>query len=88
MQQFASQLFSSMIGQGSALRLLCIKPCYYEIDWLLVARDANGHQWPEYNYTPGQLTGTIGKSEVVAVPLKAARSEFPNNGALYYMTER
>jgi hypothetical protein len=44
----------------------------------------NSHRWPEYKYTLKQLTGTMGQKEVVAVPLRAARLEFPDNSALQY----
>jgi hypothetical protein len=84
MQDFANEIFRSMAKQGSAPRLLSINPSGYILGSSLVERDAYGHRWPEYNYTSGQLTGTMGKSEVVAVPLKAARSEFPNNWTLQH----
>jgi hypothetical protein len=48
-----------------------------------MAVDSNGHQWSDYNYMPGHVS-IMGKDQMVAVPLGAATSEFPNNSALQH----
>jgi hypothetical protein len=83
-QGFANQIFRHMTKQGSHLKLLSINPSQTPSSCSLLARDTNGHQWPEYNYIQGRLTDTMGNTEVVAVPLKAATLEFPDNWALQY----
>lgn len=84
MQNFANQIFRFMADRGSKLRILSIKPSMEDIrveeDELDV--DANGHQWPEYNYTRGHFSDTTGTNGVIAHPLRNALLDFPDMGTL------
>jgi len=78
MQNFANQIFRFMTDRGSKLRVLSIKPSWPDVrDGEEPDIDANGHQWPEYNYTRGRFAEITGTNVVAAHPLRNVLLDFP-----------
>jgi hypothetical protein len=80
MQNFANQVIQYMAHRGSAPMVLSIKRT--ELEDERPARDDNGHQWPNYEYTCGYTSSSMDTNETIAVPLRAAKLEHPENSVL------
>jgi hypothetical protein len=84
MQYFANQVMRFMAYRGSAPAFLSFKPIAGRSIVNLDTKDSNGHQWPAYAYTRELMPNATGTYEPVAIPLKNAWLEYPNNWRLYY----
>jgi hypothetical protein len=86
MQNFANQVIRYMAHQGKSPRIFHVEA----IDVYGLSPypdpDAKGCRWPHYTYTSGRIQDGLGMHVAVAVPLKNAIREFPDNFILQNST--